>query len=261
MMSMVYLPAGKTRKVFHTQSDRKENTMKTCKTFQWVIFVLVLVVGGIVAGCKDSDSPTTPEVTPVPTTPVPADGEEGTNLGEADFCSQSLSLLSEKQIGPYTFKVYADTRINAAALLEGITANDASETIQSKIDAKRIALAPQAEIVVDVAGVAQQKEPTPANVNAYLNIVRRTYWWNNYNGYNYYWMSTMSCNSATLFFRVISGSYAVYQYYDRAWRYDSTITAGTTKAAAISGYDNMKGFKGIGRSSSNRADIVMYFFR
>lgn len=255
------------KKESHTRSDRSrsmmnftpfnntKSIMKALKTFQWIILVLVLAVA--VVSCKDNDSLTTPEAAPAPTMGSQVDEY----LTEAGLQSNSLSLVYETPIGPYTFKVYTETPIDVETLLEGIDGNDTSETIQSKINAKRTTLYPEEEIIVDVSGVAQQKEETPANVNAYLHIVRRVYWWNNSNRYNYHWISTMSCNSVALFFRVLSGSYRLYENSNGAWRYISTKYAGTTTAAAISGYDNVKGFMGVGRSRSNKADVVMYFFR
>src|SRR4030043_456976 len=102
----------------------------------WIIVSLVLVVSLGLVGCEKGNSPTAPVVPQID--------------GESEGFPSSLSLLHEASIGKNTFKVYAEKTIDAAALLEGVEANDSAETILSKVDAKRTALYPDEQILVNV---------------------------------------------------------------------------------------------------------------
>ncbi len=59
--------------------------------------------------------------------------------------------------------------------------------------------------------------------------------------------------------RVLTGSYNIYNY-SGGWVYKTRQTAGGEYALTTYGGPTTRGFKGIAKSSSNKIDVVMYYY-
>ena len=179
-----------------------------------------------------------------------------TAQAQEGFMAENLSLIDEVFLDTCSVEIYAEGWVDTKALMAGIEAGDDEETINQKFNANREKFYPEQEVVCIITNAANEFA-----ASAYLSLYKSIYWWNNTNAYNHYWYWVASVNVATVSVNVLNGGYYVYQYVDTGWKYKDFITSGHTWCGYVTGNVTSKGFAGIGGYSSNKAHVVMYFFK
>jgi hypothetical protein len=189
---------------------------------------------------------------------APALAGETHNSGIAT--SRTDLIRSEIGAGRNAVELMATNHVDVNALLGDVDLSTASspEAIADAINAKRLALYPDEEIILSVGPSKEARQPNTEKVN----LVRAIYWWNNTNCSNCYWMAEYTSTTATLFVgRVEYGSYNIN---DRpgtsGYIYRWTLNSNDTGTLYNYGPKRVRGFRGNANGVSSKTDIVMYFF-
>jgi hypothetical protein len=188
------------------------------------------------------------------------------NICRADDIDDTVFTTAKFQV-KQTFNIPDGIRVTIHArkpldidgMLEDIK-YDGSETMDSveqKIEAKRTSLFPNEEIIL---AVTDEKTPDRAAIAAGITRIKIIAWWNNVNSKGSYWYAYYTSQAADLFIYVISGSYSVYYNVGGTYTPLFVLLAGQGGEWSTYGTSKTRGYKGTGKSSSNKADIVMNFY-
>lgn len=186
--------------------------------------------------------------------------------------SASLGFSSEVELSgksdlPFTKEIHTgNLRISVSAakgsvdldsLLKGVGEGDTMQLVSKKVDRIRKKKYPNEEIRLEVENIALQTENC-----GYIDLKMQIEWWNNVNKKGYGWKAkNVKCGASCIFVKVLKGRYKHYVQERDGWLLDTITKAGegwTTYFYGAQGYD---GYRGVGLDDSNKADIVMYFFR
>ena len=201
--------------------------MKKAGTFLFMVFVMAIVA------------------------PCFADNIEGKIYSNKSYISnKSLALSPGIQINLYSTK-----SIDLSLLLTDIVDEDDFNTINAKINAKRIVLFPDDEIILTLARPEGKSEKI---AQSGIVLVYAIYWWSNANGYGDYWYAVVDCHAADMFTDVEAGAYYLYVGYP--WAYWTAVGVPYDTAYSQYGGYASRGFEGVGAYAYNQASIVMYFY-
>ncbi len=164
-------------------------------------------------------------------------------------------ITHEFQTSNLKINLQTKDAIDVSSLLKNIDDNDSIESAQAKVDEARMKLYPKKEIVMEV-----EKVDPGVQICSYVNLYKSISWWNVENQYNYYWSAVYYSTPAVLFLRVKKGQYDLYRYINGSWAFLKRAKSGSTTGATIYGSPARLGFKGIGKTDYNKADIIMYFY-
>lgn len=174
-------------------------------------------------------------------------------LKSEEIMTSETSLPSlTYRAGTSTIEMRAERGVNIHELLVAakIRPNEDPQTIVDKVNAVRERMYPDREISI-MASV-----PRTSRASAGIRLWRYYLYWNRRSRI-YFWWSPMQ--AAVTFMDDVLGTWHYYELFGSSWRYKYQIGMGGALTRALTGYTAM-GFDYRPRTSSARADIVMYFF-
>jgi hypothetical protein len=181
-----------------------------------------------------------------------ASGQELQDIASVPSASTAEMVTTKLQV-----KIASTDHLILYSLLNGINENDSVEDASQKIDRIRTKLYPNSEMRVEIKPLK-----TGDQAVATINLEKKIVWYNTVTNAGNYWVAAnILSGAACCVVKVTKGKYShYYEMPDRTWKFGGATLAGGVWTATTYGSDLYRGFKGIGRYASNKADIVMYFY-
>lgn len=176
----------------------------------------------------------------------------------ADQDDGPFNARFEMQTSNTKIEISSSEPVNLSALLSTVKDGDTMQEIADKVNQLRKETYPQGKEVrleLTDTGSAQSAAYT-------IHSKKSIYWWEHVNKKNSSWLYQTGAGAVTVYTYVYDGGkYSIYKYSGSKWVFYKDVPENYTWCAYDCGTYHGRGFKGVGKNSTNKTDVVMYFFQ